>query len=488
MAKKTAVVDLGSNSIRMVIFEKTSRYGFYTTCEYKRKVRLGENSYNNGKILQEEAMQKAENALKFFKQCSLKHKCKKIFIIGTSALRDAPNSKEFIKRIKTNLNLNIRCIDGKEESYLGGLAALNLLSPFKDATTLDIGGGSSELCLIKNNKIVSCISLDIGTVRLKELFFDKGKTAKSLDQFIDPILKQIPKEFCNHNLIAIGGSLRAISNSIMQKNSYPLKNLHDFRYDLEDEREHIEKILEAKVDSLANFGIKKDRFDTIKKGIFIFLKIVQKLNTKHIITSGVGIREGIYLKDLLRPNNHFPTNFNPSLKSLQDRFLQEDKNNHTAKFAMQLFNVLKNIHKIHDYYKPSLLAAAKLCHIGEYLNFYFSNEHSTHFVLGGLNYGFSHKEKVLIANIIKLNGKKINPYNLEPHKQLLPNFHILSWLNFILNLAKTLNNANESKINFSVLDNTLYIFNEFKELNLPKEELKKIAKPASIALSLNQKP
>ncbi|MDE6751571.1 MAG: hypothetical protein K2J59_02205, partial [Eubacterium sp.] len=82
------------------------------------------------------------------------------------------NSKNFIKRIKDNLSLNIRCIDGKSESYLGGLAALNLLSPFKDGTTLDIGGGSSELCLIKNNRIISCISLDIGTVRLKELFYD----------------------------------------------------------------------------------------------------------------------------------------------------------------------------------------------------------------------------------------------------------------------------------------------------------------------------
>ena len=91
MAKKTAVIDLGSNSIRMIVFEKTSRYGFYTTCEYKRKVRLGENAYNNGKILQEEAMQRAQKALRFFKQCIFRHKCKKTLIIGTSALRDAPN-------------------------------------------------------------------------------------------------------------------------------------------------------------------------------------------------------------------------------------------------------------------------------------------------------------------------------------------------------------------------------------------------------------
>ncbi len=485
MAKKTAVVDLGSNSIRMVIFEKTSRYGFYTTCEYKRKVRLGENAYNNGKILQEEAMQRTEDALAFFKQCALKHKCKKIFIVGTSALRDAPNSKNFIKRIKDNLSLNIRCIDGKSESYLGGLAALNLLSPFKDGTTLDIGGGSSELCLIKNNRIISCISLDIGTVRLKELFYDTGKI-DSLEEFIKPILEQIPKEFCNQNLIAIGGSLRAISNSIMQKNSYPLKNLHDFRYMLDEEKGHILKIFNSNLDSLINFGIKKDRFDTIKEGIFIFLKIAEKIKAKQVITSGVGIREGVYLQDLLRPKITFPPNFNPSLKYLQDKFLQSKQKNKTPHFALQIFTTLKNLHKLNDNYKHTLLNAAKLCHIGEYLNFYFANEHSAHFVLGGLNYGFSHKEKALIASIIKLNGKKVNPYNLEPYKQLLPNIHTISWLNFILCLAKTLS-TNADKIDFAFTNNTLYIYQENKILNLPKDELKKIAKPATIALAINQK-
>ena len=344
MAKKTAVIDLGSNSIRMIIFEKTSRYGFYTTYEYKRKVRLGENAYNNGKVLQEEAMQRAQKALHFFKQCIFRHKCKKTLIIGTSALRDAPNSKEFIKRIKNELNLNIRCIDGKNESYLGGFAALNLLSSFKNATTLDIGGGSSELCLIKDNKIIDCISLDIGTVRLKELFYDKGKT-NELDEFLKPILEQIPENFCNDNLIAIGGSLRAISNSIIQKNSYPLKNLHDFRYKLEDEKEHILKILNAQTDSLADFDIKKDRFDTIKEGALIFLKIAEKIKTKQIITSGVGIREGIFLQDLLRPAQHFPQNFNPSLKSLQDRFLYKDRKLKTPDFVSKLFNVLEVLHK-----------------------------------------------------------------------------------------------------------------------------------------------
>ncbi len=486
MAKKTAVIDLGSNSIRMIVFEKTSRYGFYTTCEYKRKVRLGENAYNNGKVLQEEAMQRAQKTLAFFKRCILRHKCKKTLIIGTSALRDAPNSKEFIKRIKDSLNLNIRCIDGKNESYLGGFAALNLLSFFKDATTLDIGGGSSELCLIKNNQIIDCISLDIGTVRLKELFYDKGKS-NEIDGFLEPILNQIPESFCNDNLIAIGGSLRAISNSIIQKNSYPLKNLHDFRYKLKDEKEHILKILNAQTDALMEFDIKKDRFDTIKEGALIFLKIAERIKTKRVITSGVGIREGVFLQDLLRPAKQFPHNFNPSLKSLQDRFLSKDKKLKTPHFALELFNVLEILHRLHSAYKKILLEAAKLCHIGEHLNFYSANEYSASFVLGGLNYGFSHKEKALIASLIRLDGKKINPYNLGAFKELLPPVKILVWLNFILALAKLLS-INEENISFAFVNNTLYLYNENKELDLSVDELKKIAKPATIALAINQKP
>lgn len=484
MAKKTAVVDLGSNSIRMIIFEKTSRYGFYTAAEFKRKVRLGENAYNNGKILQENAMQRAEDALSFFKECAAKHKCNKMFIVGTSALRDAPNAKDFIKRIKDKLNLNIRCIDGKNESYLGGFAALNLLSPFKDATTLDIGGGSSELCLIKNNKIIDCISLDIGTVRIKELFYDTNKL-DTLDTFLKPLLEKIPTQFNNHNLIAIGGSLRAISNSIMQKNSYPLKNIHDFCYDFKDEKNHILKILNSNTDALIDCGIKKERFDTIKEGALIFLKIAQKLGAKKIITSGVGIREGVYLQDLLRPNNNFPQNFNPSLKSLQDRFSKKELRYKTTYFASKIFDILRDIHKLDYRYKTILLSAAKLCHIGEYLNFYFANEHAANFILGGLNYGFSHQDKALIVTLIKLNGKKLNPYSNDPLNTLLPSGKIVIWLGFILSLAK---NIDEEEVELKFINNTLYIYNPTKKLNLSQDEFKKIAKPTIIALAINQKP
>lgn len=497
MAKKTAVIDLGSNSIRMVIFERTSRYGFYICSEYKKKVRLGENAYNNNKILQNEAMYKTEQTLAFFKEKALKEKCAKIIAVGTSALRDAPNSKEFIKRISQNIALNIRCINGKTESFLGGLAALNLLSNIQNATTIDIGGGSTELCLIKDGKIIDCLSLDIGTVRLKELFYDQKKFS-ALNNFIQEILLQVPKKFQNDNIIAIGGSLRAISNSIMKKNSYPLKMLHNFCYEVEKEKNHIEKILNAK--NLIDFSIKKDRFDTIKEGCAIFLALLKNLKAKQVITSTVGVREGVFLSnifnkhekikentsDFTKFNAKFPPNFNPSLKSLQDRF-NTNYPSKCAYFANKIFESLKPLHKIENLYKATLLDAAKISLIGERLNFYFSNEHSSYMALNGLNFGYSHKDLALISTLLKLGGKKFNPYSIEHFKNLLPHTHIISWLNFILALAKRLAKDTNENLEFELKNHTLYIYCDKKNIYFSKEEIKKIAKPKLIVLAFNQK-
>ena len=87
-------------------------------------------------------------------------------------MRDAPNAKIFIKWIKEELDIDIQVIDGKSEARYGGIAVINLL-PVKEGISIDIGGGSSDLSLIQNGKIIDTYSLDLGTVRLKELFFDK---------------------------------------------------------------------------------------------------------------------------------------------------------------------------------------------------------------------------------------------------------------------------------------------------------------------------
>ncbi len=84
--------------------------------------------------------------------------------------------------------------------------------------------------------------------------------------------------------------------------------------------------MQKNCNTLRHIGVKKDRFDTIKEGTFIFDTILEELNIKNVVTSGAGVREGVYLTDLLRSSNHkFPANFNVSIKSLLDRFQLDEK-------------------------------------------------------------------------------------------------------------------------------------------------------------------
>lgn len=487
MAKKTAVIDLGSNSIRMVIFHKTSRYGFFVSGEYKQKIRLAKNCYFEEKKLAQTEMQAALKALKYFMKMAKMHKCKKILAVGTSALRDIANQKEFINLVKHECGLAIKCISGPMEGYLGGIAALNLLSGIKDATTIDVGGGSSELCLIKNGLVVNSISLELGTVRLKELFKNK-KNTKALEEYIKKIVNSIPDEFKNEQIIAIGGSLRAISNSIMKKNSYPFRSIHNYIYKFSQEKRHIMKILNSTSSNLTSFSIKKDRFDTIKEGCLIFLELVLKLEAKSVVTSGVGVREGVYLNDILNKKNSlkkglkskdlppftpkFPKNFNPSLKSLQDRFAPKDTR--VVKLSKDLFDALNIEGKL--FYKNELIAAAKLAYIGESLNYYFANEHAFYFAINSLAFGFSHEEKILIAMLLKLNGKKINDYLLDPFKKLLCSHLNLSALNFILATAKLLAQNEDANLSFTLIKTELYIYKD-GSFQSEVEDFKKIARP-----------
>lgn len=481
MSKRVAVIDLGSNSARMVIFERTSRLGFYILGEHKMRVRLGEGAYERDGFIQEEAMDKCFLAFVEFKKLISRYRVNKVLSVGTSALRDAENGSEFIKRVKT-LGINLRVISGDEEAYLGGFAAANLLSKFNKAVTVDIGGGSTELALIENGRVVDTRSLNLGTVRLKELFYDK-RNLKGLDEFIDASLAEISPKFKCENIIAIGGSLRAISGAIMEIKNYPLNLVHGFKYEWEEQKDLLDKISTSDALDLNKYPIKKDRYDTIRGGAYIFKSVVNLIGAKHITTSGVGVREGVFLSNLIGKNAKFPAGFNPSLRSLRDRFEMDFRPN-IAKFANDIFKALKPLHGLNDEFIKPLVTAAKIYDIGLRVSFYSKHSHSSYLVLNSLNYGFTHEEKALMAIILKQNGKKSVVSEYSVYKPLLPSQDKVVWLSFILKLAKSLDCGDTREVSFSFANLTLEIFG-LKDAIFVKDSVKKISKPAVFAITFN---
>jgi len=227
MAKRTAVIDIGSNSARMVVFERTSRYGFYLLNETRSRVRISEGAYEKGGYLQPAAVERACLALSEFLTIAKNLKSRKILCIATSAVRDAPNRKEFINRVKRELNLKVKVIDGRKEAYLGGIAAANLL-PITDAVSIDIGGGSTDLALVRDKKVVAVHSMKLGTVRLKELFFDKKRPLNEAERYIDEILDTLPENFKSGIAVGIGGTVRAVTKAIMERDGISEKSFGRF--------------------------------------------------------------------------------------------------------------------------------------------------------------------------------------------------------------------------------------------------------------------
>ncbi len=477
MAKRVAVIDIGSNSVRMVVYEKTSRFAFHLLHEAKSKVRLSENAYKNDGYLQEIPMQRTFNALGDLLSIANSFGTRKTLCVATSALRDAPNKNQFLHKVKEKLKLNIKIIDGSKEAYFGGIACANLICEQKKALTVDIGGGSTEFSIINEKNVTDTISLKLGTVRLKELFFDKGKIDEAL-VYIDSKLEELDKMQAK-TIIGIGGTFRAISTAIIKNQNYPLDKIHGFECSSSEFKTFISKILVADETELKALGIKQDRFDVIKPGALILERILQKIDIDKLIASGVGVREGVYLADLLRGSkDRFPCNYNTSVRYLLDSYIQESSySNQLNQLSKKIFDLTYDYFHLDASYRYELGIAAKLYPIGTSIHFFSKNKHSYYLIQSALEYAFTHKQITLIATLVKYAKRKLpSSPHVKRYALLLPDANNTKVLSYILSLSIALLSHRPRNIDFEIsFENGVLHIDSKNTLYLSKEAVKKLS-------------
>ncbi|MBU1659733.1 Ppx/GppA family phosphatase [bacterium] len=451
MAKRVAVIDIGSNSVRMVIYEKTSRFAFHLLHEAKSKVRISEDAYKNNANLQAIPMQRTFDALSDFLTVAASFESRKILCVATSALRDAPNRNDFVKRVRDNLKLNIKIIDGAKEAYYGSIACANLLHEQENALSIDIGGGSTEFSIINKKNVKNTLSINLGTVRLKELFFDNNNTKEAV-KYIDSKLEAL-NGINVSTIIGIGGTFRAISSAIMIRQKYPLDKLHGFECSSSYFTKYIAAVLKADESKLLKLGIKNDRFDVIKPGALILDRLLRKINVQNLIASGVGVREGVYLSDLLRNSkDKFPTNYNTSVRFLLDSHAKDSSfSNQLNLLSKKIFDITYEYLNLDLTYRRELAIAAKLYPIGSDIHFYSQNKHGYYLIQSALEYGFTHKQILLIATLVRYARKKL-PSNahMDNYAVLLPDVKTLEALSYILSLSIALLSHRPRNIDFEL--------------------------------------
>jgi exopolyphosphatase/guanosine-5'-triphosphate,3'-diphosphate pyrophosphatase len=300
--KRIASIDIGTNTVLLLI--ATVEGGkIHPLLEIETVVRLGEGLQKN-EILLNGAMERGLQTLaQYLRRCQ-SLEVQKIFAAGTSALREAKNSKIFLRGAKEKLNLSIEIISEEEEAQLSFLAvAKDLGEVEKPVLVVDVGGGSTEFILGKGRQISQWISLPLGSVRFTEQFLHSNPVQdeewERMERKIRERLLKIPHSQEPLSMVAVGGTATTLASVEMSLQEFITEKIHHFILKKEDLKKQIHHYRTKTIQEREKIpGLPKARSDVILAGGTILYLAMEELKCPSVLISCHGVRYGLLYKKL----------------------------------------------------------------------------------------------------------------------------------------------------------------------------------------------
>ena len=290
-----AIIDIGSNSVRMVVYHALKRVPLPLFNE-KYMCALGKGLARTG-LLNPDGVKQAESAIARFLVMANRLQVASLDIIATAAVRDASNGPAFVRHLEKTHGIDIRVISGEHEAELAAKAVLSSFhEPF--GISADLGGGSMELANVERSTVGERASCHLGNLRILDA--TDGKRER-MEDLIKSELKSIPwlKEAAPPCIYAIGGGFRALAKLHMKKSGYPLDLVHEYHMSRRAVGQMRERLLEMSLSELNTLpGISEKRASTIVPTAMVLSQLLNITNAPEVRFSVSGIREGFFF-DLL---------------------------------------------------------------------------------------------------------------------------------------------------------------------------------------------
>lgn len=418
-----AVIDIGSNSVRLVVYSGRTRVPA-TIFNEKLMCGLGADVGTTGKM-GAEAMSMALSTLRRFKALCEQMQVRDILIVATAAVRDAKNGAKFVKKVRKETGFEIRVIEGGEEGRLSGLGVLSG-DPNAHGIVGDLGGGSLELAQVSGGAVGQTISLPLGPLRLMSKFGNKHRAIRAhLREEFQKI--DFLQESEGRNLYMVGGAWRNIAKLMMREKSNPLPILHGYGCRRGELINYCKRLSHLEPSNIP-FGrdLPFRRLQVLPVAAIILQELMNAMKAKNGIVSSYGLREGLIF-DTLTPE-----------EQQRDPFL------HTCRvLADERCRFAEHADVIYDWSSPLFKRTAKdarrqqlhmaICLLGDIAwrgHPDFRAEKAVESILHGNFVGISHAERAYIA--VALNQAYGAPID-APHVS-----HILTLLkiNDILDARK----------------------------------------------------
>ena len=456
--ERIAIIDLGSNTARLLLVDVTERGHFQIVDQLKEAPRLGEGMEKDG-FLKPERIRETIKTLKMFRKLCDVNGIDSIFAVATAAVRRAKNQRSFLDEVSATCGIKLRVLSAEEEAMYVYRGVVNTMDVPK-GIVLEIGGGSAKIVYYNRRNLLNYATLPFGAITLTELFagdnLSPEEQSNKVEEFFTEKLKEIEwlKDVDPEaTMIGVGGSFRNLCRMTKIMKKYPLKTIHNYVVSDEDFNHVYDLVRSLDLDRKKKIkGLSTGRADILPSAMAAVSAFKKYMNLKDIVISGSGIRTGLLFNYAMPSTIEKPVSdvMINSLNTITDFYGCDQKHiEQVVYLSIQLFKQLRVLHKFPRQYLKILKVAAYLHDSGKRVAFYNYEKHSGYVILNSNIYGVSHRDLVL-ASFVAANTaiEDINPFDWARYRDLITDedVDVVRKMGVILRLAVCLDQSLSSVV------------------------------------------
>ena len=460
---RIAAIDIGTNSLHMIVVRVRPDFSFEVIDREKEMVRLGAGGLD-GRALTPEALHAALQVLSKFRRLAESHKVDHIVAVATSAVREAENGGEFLQRAARESGIRARVISGTQEARLIHLAAVyGAGNPNEVTVVVDIGGGSVEITRGVGQAIESGRSFKLGVIRMTERFVksdpldarDERRLLKHLGGEAGKYIDDLAKAGFDR-VVGTSGTILSLGAVAAAENGYPPGTpLRNRRVSAKQIRRIRQELVGLSLEKrLRVAGLEPRRADLSVAGAVLLDAILRRLGADSITLCDLSLREGLVLDYIARHRkeiaqaDRYPDIRRRSVVELAERCnYWPEHAGQVARLAVALFDQTRAIHGLTDREREWLEYAALLHDIGTHISYESHHKHSSYLIAHGDLRGFEPEEIETIALVARYHRRATPKRSHEPFGELPRKRRaVIRTLAAILRLAESLDRSHSQSL------------------------------------------
>ena len=455
-----AAIDAGSNAVRLSVARAYSALDIEPLLSERYPLRLGEGVFVRHRF-SEDVLKKGVKAFQHLKEIMDEYGVTKYRAVATSASREARNGSTLAHRVKQATGIRLEIIGAKEESRLGREAAIAALGPESPPNcVVDLGGGSLEMNLLRDQAILQSAQLPIGTVRLMTTLNIPGVIRPAQEEQVKRYVRALLDSRLPHrpNLadqlsVALGGNAETLANVAPGPRREGLPTL-----EVSLLRERLHDILQRDVrERMKAYGVRRDRADVMGIAAIIFAVLGRYLNVRQFLIPTVGIREGL-LQEIAseafsrKEPHRYTAEARQMLLGVRTfaRRLEYDQQHaeHVRELCLMLFDQLQPLHHLPPQARVELEAGALLHDVGHRVSHRGHHKHGEYLTLNGDIPGLEGRDRHIVAATVRYHNRKSAPDTDHPAYSGLTNAdkRIVRRLAAILRIAEGLDHSHRQRV------------------------------------------